>query len=804
MVSFDKNGYIIDGKPVLLASGELQYFKLTRGEWKRRLLQIRLSGLNAVSVYFAWNYHEQSEGEWDFSGDRDVEYFLQLAAECGLYVVARPGPFICNEWTCGGIPAWLSGKKGVRLRSSDPLYLSYCDKWWDKIAPIIAKYQLGREGTIILAQVENEYGHQGAHQEEAYIHHLRDGLRACGVTVPLINCDSFIRFDRIQPRVWEGVNLCVNSGGDGLRVLQRARSLQPDKPLFVTEYWIAAFDWWGSGKSAAYDDKRALYGGLEMLAGGAGGLTVFVVSGGSHFGYWHGQSICSDFNFMTTLYGPGAPILDDGSFSPKYNLFKRHFTGLAACSEALASADMPSLSGDMDGLVTAVRRAGDTVFTFFVNHSKEQMMIADRQKDQGAVDMSIPAGEVRWSVERLDLPCGLRMERTSGHLFAASPALALWSEDARPIDVTLSDPASGETIDLTLTPASDGAPVCETVMLNGKALIVAALSMDGVDRCVRLALPGMAERLIGGIDRVDDVSAEGITAWQSEKRAAWVLDEHGLRLIADDGDDYEGDFTVSLENIRAARDFPEARADFDDSGWFAAEDPQPMAKFGSGNGYAWYRAALNVETTGWQMIYVSGAADRWMFFVDGEYRQTRGAFTHKGRDLAVWLEKGAHQLTILADNLGMFNTGFEMDMPLGEPKGIYGPVWLNGEAIKNWRMRAGLRAGETVELWPAIEDQPFEEAASPVTGPAFVSAEFDLPAGLSAAVRLNAGGGKGSMWLNGFNVGRYMGIGPQTSLWLPLDKLKAHNRVVFFEEESFDAAKTSVTVQRYGHRLIIK
>ena len=89
-------------------------------------------------------------------------------------------------------------------------------------------------------------------------------------------------------------------------------------------------------------------------------------------------------------------------------------------------------------------------------------------------------------------------------------------------------------------------------------------------------------------------------------------------------------------------------------------------------------------------------------------------------------------------------------------------------------------------------------------GPAFVSAEFDLPAGLAAAVRLNAGSGKGSVWLNGFNIGRYMGVGPQTSLWLPLDKLKARNRVVFFEEESFDAAKTSVTVRRYGHRLIIR
>ena len=91
-----------------------------------------------------------------------------------------------------------------------------------------------------------------------------------------------------------------------------------------------------------------------------------------------------------------------------------------------------------------------------------------------------------------------------------------------------------------------------------------------------------------------------------------------------------------------------------------------------------------------------------------------------------------------------------------------------------------------------------------MTGPAFVSAEFDLPGVDSAAVRLNPGSGKGSVWLNGFNVGRYMGIGPQTSLWLPLDKLHTHNRIVLFEEERFDAAKTSVTVRRYGHRLIIK
>lgn len=78
---------------------------------------------------------------------------------------------------------------------------------------------------------------------------------------------------------------------------------------------------------------------------GAGGLTVFVFSGGSNFGYWHGKSICSDDNFIATLYGPGAPILDDGQFSGKYNRFKKAFTGLMSLSGLLAGADMPTLEG---------------------------------------------------------------------------------------------------------------------------------------------------------------------------------------------------------------------------------------------------------------------------------------------------------------------------------------------------------------------------------------------------------------------------------------------------------------------------
>ena len=831
IVTFDRNGYHIDGKPVWIASGEFQYFRMTRADWAPRLLQLKLAGFNAVSVYFPWNYHEVAEGVWDFSGDKDAEAFLKTAAETGLYVVARPGPFICNEWEGGGIPAWLSAREGIRLRTADPQYLAACDKWWDKIAPLIAQYQLGREGTIILAQIENEYGHMGEHQEPDYIYHLRDGLRARGVTVPLINCDSFIQFDAIRPRKWEGVNLCCNAGGDGLRVLQRARKLQESAPLFVTEFWIAAFDWWGRDGSAVYGDDRAVNGALEMVAGGAGGLTVFVFSGGSNFGYWHGKSICSDDNFIATLYGPGAPILDDGQFSGKYNRFKKAFTGLMSLSGLLAGADMPTLEGEMDGLIKATRKNGDTSFTFYVNHSKEQMRIADAQKTQAAVDMSIPAGTVRWEVEHLPLTGGVTLESATASLFAADPALVFYGPAGQPQEIRLSGPdisaagsspeatstadgkqssgGSGQLL-LTGTPREDGKPVCWQVETREGRLTVALLSDEAADRWFRVELPGMAPCLLGGVDRIQSITrGEGgameVTAFGAERSPCWKLDGLGLSPWQPRWLEPSCSRTLPLSGWKVCREFPEAAPDFDDSGWYAAAQPQPMAKFGRGNGRAWYRSTLEVETEGWQMLTMSGACDRWMVFVDGQFKVHRGVHTHFGRDVALWLTPGRHTLAILAENLGMYNTGAEMAIPLGEPKGIFGPCWLNGREIVGWRMREGTRQGESYEDWPEVASLPWgelnpEEAAGrPVKGPCWLTASFEMEGRELGSARLKlTGAGKGSVWVNGFNIGRYWKVGPQDDIWIPSEKLQAHNQVVLLEEESLTPERIGVAFTSYG------
>ena len=475
---FDQNGYWINGEPVWLASGEFQYFRLTKGEWRKRLLQMKAAGFNTISAYIAWNYHEVTEGNWDFSGNKDVESLLQMAAELEMFVIARPGPYICDEWECGGIPAWLSMRPGIRLRTADPQYLEYCDKWWDKIGPIIAKYQIGQGGTVILVQMENEYGHGGEHQEADYIYHLRDRMRSYGVTVPMINCDSFIVFDRLKPTKWEDINLCVNVGGDGLRVLDRARKISPKAPLVVTEYWVTPFDYWGKPEPEITDDKQSLSGALEMAAGGAGGITLFVFTGGSSFAYWNGRSICSFENYLTTHYGGGAPIQDDGRFTPKYNMFKREFTGLMSASKELAQAGMPEITGDMDGLVKAVRKGPNATFSFYINHSKEQMQLADAKKQQAAIDFAIPSGDVYWTVENLPLKSGFILNSTTGRLFAADPALVLYGNKGETIAVSLTDPDTGKIYEAEAVVPADGRPAVQEIAGADKKLTVLVIAEE--------------------------------------------------------------------------------------------------------------------------------------------------------------------------------------------------------------------------------------------------------------------------------------------------------------------------------------
>ncbi|MEN3310186.1 MAG: hypothetical protein V7603_6388 [Micromonosporaceae bacterium] len=189
-VTFDQYSLMLDGRRTIIWSGEFHPFRLpSPGLWRDVLEKMKASGYNAVSMYFDWGYHSPAPGVYDFSGVRDMDRALAVAASVGLYVIARPGPYINAEVDSGGFPGWLTTQAG-RARSDAPDYLAATDDWQSHMDAVIARHQFtDGTGSVILYQIENELAATGTAQR-TYLEHLYAKARADGVTVPIFHNDK--------------------------------------------------------------------------------------------------------------------------------------------------------------------------------------------------------------------------------------------------------------------------------------------------------------------------------------------------------------------------------------------------------------------------------------------------------------------------------------------------------------------------------------------------------------------------------------------------------------------------------------
>ena len=161
-----KNGkFYMDGEEFHIYSGAMHYFRIPREHWYDRLLKLKECGFNTVETYTCWNLHEPEEGVFDFSGMLDLEAYIEIAQELGLYVILRPGPYICAEWEFGGLPARLLKYKDMEIRCNDELYISKVNRYLTELLGRIRKYLSTNGGNIIMMQIENEYGSYGNDHE---------------------------------------------------------------------------------------------------------------------------------------------------------------------------------------------------------------------------------------------------------------------------------------------------------------------------------------------------------------------------------------------------------------------------------------------------------------------------------------------------------------------------------------------------------------------------------------------------------------------------------------------------------------
>lgn len=380
-VSLDGYSFLVDGKRTYLWSGEFHYFRLPSPDlWRDIFQKMKAAGFNSTSLYFDWGYHSPKPGVYDFSGVRDVDKLLDMAQEAGLYVIARPAPYINAEVDSGGLPGWLT-TKAENNRSDDPRFLKYADEWLTRIDRIIARHQLTNgTGSVIAYQVENEY-YNGSAAGHSYMKHLEDKARADGISVPLTGNnngtfnsgtgaldvdgpDSYPQgFDCSNPTKWNGVPDISYDHPAG-------------KPLYSPEFQGGAFDPWGG---PGYDkcaqlinDRFADVFYKQNIAVGATAQSFYMTYGGTNWG-WLGMPQ----NY--TSYDYGAAIRENRQLDPKYYEDKLigYFTqSVAPLTKTEAIRTTPP---DDSAIVDTARMNPDTKTQFHVlRHGNSTSTAVDR------------------------------------------------------------------------------------------------------------------------------------------------------------------------------------------------------------------------------------------------------------------------------------------------------------------------------------------------------------------------------------------------------------------------------------------
>ena len=121
--SIGKGTFLLDGKPFVIKAAEIHYTRIPADYWEHRIQMCKALGMNTICIYAFWNIHEQKPGEFNFEGQNDIARFCRLAQKHGMYIMLRPGPYVCSEWEMGGLPWWLLKKKDIKLRTNDPYFL---------------------------------------------------------------------------------------------------------------------------------------------------------------------------------------------------------------------------------------------------------------------------------------------------------------------------------------------------------------------------------------------------------------------------------------------------------------------------------------------------------------------------------------------------------------------------------------------------------------------------------------------------------------------------------------------------------
>ncbi|KAI4947681.1 hypothetical protein J4E91_006503 [Alternaria rosae] len=389
IVTWDEDSLFVHGERIFLYSGEVHPYRLPVPDLYSDVFQkIKALGYNGVSFYVDWALLEGKPGVYREEGVFDLKPFFDAAQEAGIYLIARPGPYINAEVSGGGFPGWIQRVNGT-LRTRAPDFLEATDNYMKNVLATIAPAQITNGGPIILVQPENEYTQATStikpFPDPVYMQYVEDQIRDAGIIVPLISNDASAKgnnapgqpaavdiyghdgyplgFDCANPTTWPDGNLPTNWH-------QLHEQQSPTTPYSIVEFQSGSFDPWGGpgfdkcGILVGAEFNRVFY--KQLYSFGVTILNLYMTYGGTNWG-----NLGHPGGY--TSYDYAAPIKEDRQVDrAKYselklqaNFFKVSPAYLTA-ARGNASTSMWTTSSDLS--VTPATNEKTTFY--FVRHSK--------------------------------------------------------------------------------------------------------------------------------------------------------------------------------------------------------------------------------------------------------------------------------------------------------------------------------------------------------------------------------------------------------------------------------------------------
>jgi len=723
-----KDGYfVIDGKPTFLTVGELHYARIPRELWRDRIWRVKQMGFNCIQLYVFWNAHEAVEGQWNFSDNLDLDAFLTMTKEMGMYAIVRPGPYICAEWEHGGFPAWLTIKPGMVLRDMDEQYNKYADRHLSKIYDIVSKHQIQKGGNVIMVQLENEHAKGWGTVAYPYLMHLYEKARQAGLEVPLF---------------FSGLHHGRDPSGE--KPYGKGTS-----PWYSTEFWTGWIGKYGDMEDAMLQEK--IRGTWKIIAFGGGGYGYYVVHGGTNFGY-SGDSLEATYDYsspigeagqLRNLYGPAR----------RAAMFAETFSGVLTSSEN--APEFASFTSNGVRVTTRKSPQGTIVFADnFLNPADKnkaaewiaptadayqaekakpvsnavvgKLEIAGEGEFPKQGNLTIPRDEIRTAI--FDLPW------TASTAFESITSNVLLRQEVGGVDTWVLYGNPGEQGEITIR-RPEGASLPRNYSFEypgrGEVREISISSDDGKTARFLVIDTALADRtwpiknrlLIGASFVREDGSAEIPLA--------------GGKLITYDSQgrtekSYPAAEAAKLPALTgwASRDAARERLpDFDDKAWSASRNPQAMEAYDDfQNRYGWYRATIRCDAPEMRNLRFSGLSGDFQAFLNGRPADLSKLDLKQGENtLAIFSRIGPRPKLFLF--MGLIGTN--------GARGLWGPTYSGERPIigtSEWKMTKVADKTDTSEdfarpgfddkTWQTIGTGSFDAKAGEIFR---LRTSFDLP-----------------------------------------------------------------------------